>query len=122
MDATFIIASFSAWVSWMFPSLAEYTKYIGPILMGFVTGIGIFTNILPDPGHQYPVPDVTSLQAELQGSGGFILKIATFTRTTVVVANWFMATALYSGFYNTTNAVAGVLSKVKLAPKPAAKA
>lgn len=122
MDAGFIIASLGSWISLIFPSLAEYTKYIGPGLMGFATVVGIFTNILPEPGHRYLVPDTKALETELQGSGGFILKIAKFTRVTVIGTNWFIATAVYSGFYKITNAISGVLAKVKLAPKPVAKA
>jgi len=122
MDASLIIMMVSSWISHVFPSLAQYTKYVGPGLMALISGIGIFTNILPEPNHVYPIPDVKSLETELQGGGKFILKIAKFTRVTVIGTNWFIATALYSGFYNTTNAISGVLAKVKLAPKPLAKA
>ena len=121
MDASILITLFSTWVTHMFPSLAEYTQYIAPALMALITGIGIFTNMLPEPNHIYPVPDTSSLEAELQGSGGFILRIAKFTRSLVIGWNWFLTTSIYSWFYTSTNAVSSILSKVKLAPKPIQK-
>lgn len=119
MDASVLIALLTQWVTHMFPSTAEYAAYIGPGLMMLVTGFGIFTNLLPEPGHKYPIPDVTALEAELQGNGSFILKIAKFARALCIGFNWFLAIPPYRIFYNTTNAITGVLSKVKLAPKPA---
>lgn len=122
MDPTAILAIIGPWIVYLFPSSAQYVKYIGPALVGFATAVGIFTNLLPEPGHVYPVPDVKQLQAELEGNGGFILKIATFTRSLVIGINWFLATAVYAWFYNGTNRVSAVLAKVKLAPKPLKKA
>ena len=113
MDPAFIIAVLSSWIVRLFPSLAEYTKYVGPAVLTSITALGIFTNLLPDPGRKYPVPDVSALETQLQGSAGFILRIAKFTRGLTIGMNWFIDTAVYSCFYNTTNTIASVIPFVK---------
>lgn len=98
--------------------MEQYTQYLIPGLMMTVSAVGIFTNLLPKPGQKYLVPDTAALEVQLQGSGGFILRIAKFARALMVGINWFLDTGMYKGFYNTTNAISGLLSKIKLAPKP----
>lgn len=118
MDPMLFITLFSSTVVKFFPSLEEYTQYLIPGLMSAAVVVGIFTNLLPKPGQKYLVPDTTALEIELQGSGGFILRIAKFARALMIGTNWFLGTGLYKSFYNATNVVSGVLSKIKLAPKP----
>jgi hypothetical protein len=113
MDLSVFIVMIASWIEHRFPSLAEYTKYVGPALMMLISGVGIFTDMLPEPNHKYPVPDVTELQAELQGGAGFILKIATFTRSFTITVNWFIATAMYSWFYNFTNRVSAWIPRFR---------
>ena len=116
MDITFLIPILTSWVVARFPSLGEYVQYVGPALMILISVIGIFTNLLPKPDHKFPVPDVKALEIELGDSGGFILKMAKFTRSFVIGLNWFIGTAVYSWFYRTTNVVSGWVSRFKKTP------
>ena len=113
MDPTMFVGLVASWVTYMFPSLAEYTQFVAPALMVLIGAIGVFTNLLPKPNHAFLVPDTTSLETELQGNANFILKIAKFTRTFTVIVNWFLATAVYSWFYNSTNALSNMLPRFK---------
>lgn len=117
MDLTLFIPMIVSWVDHTFPSLSEYTKYVGPGLMTLFTLLGIFTNMLPEPGHHYPVPDTTELENELKDHGGFIIRIAKFTRSIVIVVNWFLATVVYEWFYTTTNRITDMLPRF-IKPKP----
>lgn len=113
MDPTLAITSILTLIIKLFPSLSEYSQYIISGAITLVTLIGIFTNILPEPGHKFTVPDIEALEAELQGQANFILNIAKFTRNLVIIVNWFINTSLYKGFYNTTNAITKLLPWMK---------
>ncbi len=113
MDPTLAITSILTLIIKLFPSLSDYSQYIISTAIALITFIGIFTNILPEPGHKFTVPDVEALKIELQGQANFILNIAKFTRNLVVISNWFINTSLYKGFYNTTNAVTKLLPWMK---------
>lgn len=113
MDITAFLPLIATWLAKQFPSLSEYVEYVGPVVVGLLTAIGIFTNLLPEPNTKYPVPDVTALETQLQGSGGFILKIAKWTRSLVIGINWFIATAVYAWFYNFLGLISRFVPKFK---------
>lgn len=121
MDVSFLIPMLVSWITHKFPSLSEYAEYVGPALMAFITFIGLFTNLLPTPGHTFPVPDVAALELQLEGGGKFILRIAKFARSIVVSVNWFITTALYSGFYTFMTKVSAFLPKFKKKTSDATK-
>jgi hypothetical protein len=121
MDVTMLIPLVASWLEHTFPSLAEYTKYVGPAFMILLSAVGVFTDLLPEPNHKYPVPDVTELEAELQGSAGFILKLAKFTRSLTVSVNWFIGTAVYGWFYNFTNKISNFLPRFGRKTPPQSK-
>jgi hypothetical protein len=102
----------ASWLAKRFPSLQQYSEYVLPTFVFIATAFGIFTNMLPEPGHQYPVPDVAELEKELEG-GGIIIRFAKFTRRVVITINWFLNTIVYSWFYTATNKISTFLPKLK---------
>lgn len=116
MDFSTFIPLLSTWVTHKFPSLREYAEYVGPGLTVLFTFLGVFTNLLPEPGHKYAVPNVADLELQLQGGGKFIVRIAKMARTVVISINWFVGTSLYSGFYTVANKVSKILPKFKKKP------
>jgi hypothetical protein len=103
-----------SWILYLFPSGGQYAKILIPVFMTLVTLLGMLPNILPEPGHIYPVPDVIALETELGTQKGVIVKLALFTRRLTVTINWFIATSLYTGFYKTS---LFVISKIPLVKK-----
>jgi hypothetical protein len=114
MDLSMVVMMLLSWITKKFPSLEQYTEYVIPIAIFSITAFGIFTNMLPKPGHKFPVPDVAELEKELQGGGGLIIRMAKFARTIVISTNWFLGTVIYSWFYNFTNRISTMLSKLSV--------
>ena len=112
------LATLISFIDYFFPSLSQYTKFVAPAIMFLFTAIGIFTNILPEPGHVYPVPNVTDLETELDGSGKFILKIAKLARNITIAVNWFIATTPYIWFYNATNTLTNIIYRFHFSASP----
>ena len=101
------------WLTMIFPSLAEYSKIIIPMVLFFVSVICIFSNILPEPGNSYPVPSVKDLGVEFQNKAKFVYKITWISRCITKRVNRIIHSKPYKWFYNFTTACSNMISLFK---------
>lgn len=113
MGADFNIVDLMNWLSLVFPSLAQYSKVIMPLIVTAVGIISIFSNILPKPGEHYPIPPMADLDIELKGSGRVIYVMVRTTRCITKLFNRFIDTWLYRVFYKTTSFCSVLIRKFK---------
>lgn len=102
MGADLGIIEIVHWVTVLFPSLSEYAKIITPLFVITVSVIGIFSNILPEPGDTYPVPCLTDIDSELKGHGRIIYRLTRISRQVTILMNKVICTKPYKWFYYTT--------------------
>lgn len=101
------------WVTTMFPSLSQYTKIFMPALVMIATTLGVFSDILPEPGQPYPVPDLVDLDIELKGKGRVIYTLVRISRWITIHTNRFINSKAYNSFYRFTNFCSTLIRKVK---------
>ena len=90
-------------------------KLTAPLFLSYIASLGAVVAMLPDPNHVYPVPDVDDLKAELHQNGGVILRLATFTRSLTIGANWFLASPPYGWFYTLVTTLSSLFPRFKKA-------
>ncbi len=108
------IVSILRWIEYLFPSLSVYIDLIAPLIIMFVGIISIFTNILPEPGHQFHLPKREDLKLELKNFNRKVYYLAVLSRYLTIVINAFMRSWWYKTFYNSTGFVSLILRKFKL--------
>lgn len=101
------------WMTYVFPSLSEYTKIIMPLLIFAISAIGVFSNVLPEPGTLYPVPQSEDLAAELHDKGWFVYRLTLLSRKLTILANKVVASKPYAWFHRFTEICSNLLSRVR---------
>ena len=101
------------WVTIMFPSLSEYTKIITPILVFTVSVIGIFSNILPEPGKTYPIPDIDDLDTELKDQGRIVYRLTRISRSVTIRVNKIISSTPYKWFHKTTTFCSNMINRLR---------
>lgn len=101
------------WLSIVFPSLAQYSKVMMPMILAVIGIISVFSNILPKPGEHYPFPSMEDLDIELKGSGRFTYITAKVSRSVTIMINKIIDTRCYWLFYKITKFCSVVIKKIK---------
>jgi len=113
MPIDFDFSEIVKWVVVLFPSLTMYMKFVVPLGVLIISIVGIFSNILPPPNHQYEVPDLEDVKATLRDNG----KIAYyFTRITMFITeqvNIIIESGFYAGFYSFTQVCDKLFAKLR---------
>lgn len=110
----FGIISFFRWMDYIFPSLSVYLDIIGPALLVLVGVVSVFTNIMPDPGHQFEVPCKQDIELELKDKNWKIYYLTKISRTLTICINLIMRSFLYKWFFYITKSTSLVLRKMNL--------
>ena len=109
------VLSIIGWIDYFFPSLTAYTTIIGPIAVLLFGAISVFSDILPEPGYTFPVPDLDDLKIELSSANRFVFIITRMARKLTIRVNWVIGTMVYRWFYKLTKLIASFINYMKLA-------
>lgn len=113
MGANPNIVELMNWLSLVFPSLAQYSKVMMPMIIAIIGVISVFSNILPKPGELYPLPTLEDLEIEMKGNGRFTYATAKISRSITIFVNKIIATKCYDYFFKITKFCSIVIKKVK---------
>lgn len=100
-------------LAYFFPSLAQYTTILSPILVFVFSAIGIFSNILPEPGSKYPIPDIEDIESELAGKGKLIYRMVLISRWVMITVNQIIDTKVYYWFHTFTDTCSKFVARLK---------
>ena len=114
------------WVTYLFPTTAEYIKVLVPLVILLLNVLGIFSNLLPEPGKMYRLPTREDLESELKPNGIIVYRM---TVVSLVITRWInriICSKLYYWFYHTTMTVSRIVKafrgtkpksgKIKISP------
>lgn len=113
MGTDFGIVEVIQWVTYFFPSLSEYTTVLSPILVFIFSVVGVFSNILPEPGVTYPVPEISDIDSELKGRSRIIYRLTRIARWITIKVNAFICTSPYRWFHTGTTKVSHLIDRLK---------
>lgn len=91
------------WVSFVFPTMAGFLKTMVPLLFCAISVIGVFSNILPEPGVIYEVPTLDEIELELKHRSRLIYWLTCISRQITVGVNRLTQSRVYWLFYAWTN-------------------
>jgi hypothetical protein len=101
------------WFTVTFPSTAEYTSIMMPMIIFGFSIVNIFSNILPTPGDKYQVPELDDIETELDGVHSVLRVLAKMSRRLTILANRVVGSRVYVWFYNATKLCAKILRRLK---------
>lgn len=114
MEPGFGLISGLRWAEYFFPGLSDYIEIIGPIFCVVLGLVSLFSDIIPIPGHKYPVPDKVDLELDMEDNSRIVLFISKVARLITIGVNWYLSTFVYKWFFKLTQFGASFIRHLKM--------
>ena len=115
METGISIIQIVNWIGYFFPSLSTYLIVVCPVLISIIGALSIFSNILPGPGYEYPVPEKEDLEVEFGDTAKIIMILAKLSRLLTIYINKLFNTSFYKWFYIAVRHGSALTGYLKLA-------
>ncbi len=103
----------SHWITIVFPSLSTYTKLITPAIFVLFSVFTFFSNIIPEPGHIFPIPSDDDIKAELKHKGRIVYTLTRVSAEITQGVNRVIKTRFYKFVYMFITLGAKIIGRIK---------